>query len=160
MLLFASSIAVYFTIDAAATHSYFHGALHITRDLIDGVVCVFAYAMTALLLRRTIMKRVMPRATWAIAMMLFLVGAILPPLFVLWLSMNGPEPGSFRFATIANPFPRSDIRGDSVRTAILLLWAGTVTMLNAPWFLGQWQRFRRLEGGRPARMSSGVSPGD
>ncbi|HVR39685.1 MAG TPA: hypothetical protein VMU84_11365 [Thermoanaerobaculia bacterium] len=156
---FILTIVAYAVIDAQAPVPTFNVPISATRDLIDGLLCVFGYAMTALLLRRTLLQRVPPRATWAIAMAVFILGAIIPPLIVLMISMDGADPGIYSFATIANPFPRQDMRGDPTRTFLLVAWVASMTFANFKWFTGQWRRFKP-EGERPARISPDVSSGE
>jgi hypothetical protein len=137
MLFYAATIALY-----ALTQVGSNGI----RELADAALCMIAYGLTAALIRRKWLPRIPPRVTWAIALMLFLILAIVPALAAFLIDAETDFTGYVSIATIANPFPnrmRSDPAKD-IRTATLLFWCFVQLALNAPWIVGQFGRFRRF----------------
>ncbi len=142
LLFYAATIALY-----ALTHV---GSNSI-RELADAALCMMAYALTAALIRRKWLTRIPPRVTWAIALVLFLILAIVPALVAFLLDAETGFSGYVSIATIANPFPnrmRSDGAKD-VRTAVLMFWCLVELTLNAPWIAQQFGRFRRFRTAEP-----------
>lgn len=148
--LMIATIAFYFAAGARSTALDDYETIGI--HLINAALCIAAYALTALLIRRTILaRRVPPRLTWAIALLLFLVGAIVPPMIVFLRWTETPEfTLYFQAATVLNPFPPSLAPAAEWRTLILSIWAGIVVLANAEWMKRQARAFRPLYGGAPS----------
>lgn len=131
-----------------------------TRWMIEGILCVVGYAFTALLIRRRLRDGIIPgRVTWAIAMTLFIFGAVLPPLLCMSFFNNTPRFNDyFRIATMLNPFPMTDAGARSSRTAFLTAWVIIVVVANADWMKGMLARFRRTEAAaRPREVAELVA---
>jgi len=128
--------------------------------MIDGCFGITAYAMTALFIRRRwLARRVPPRNTWAIALVLFLFGAIVPPI-IFFVIYNETQTFNdyFHLAMMGNPFPMtSRSRVFLSRTLFLGVWAGVSTLANARWLADRFAHFRR--GGAAAASAAG-SPGE
>lgn len=125
-----------------------HGrhASHLLR-LLEASLCLYGYAMTALLLRRKVLKRIPARATWGIALALFVLGAIVPPLiFFASFSNTGQLKQTFLYATLFNPFPQFEARTNPLRIIVLGSWALLMFSANASWIAAQWRGFRRPNG--------------
>jgi len=110
---------------------------------LHGALALIAYAMTALLLRRTWLRRVPARVTWGIALALFLFFVLIPPL-VLFIGYHGTPVFKeyFVFATMLNPFPNTDAAPTPLRTIILGGWAFLAFAANGGWLAAQWRAFR------------------
>ncbi len=116
-----------------------------SQVLTEAVICFLAYALTALTLRRTLLRRVPARATWAIGLGVFLVVAVIPPL--VFLAAYGgtiPLKESYNAITILNPFPSLDGVTHPFRLPLLLGWLVLVLAANVPWMASQWRAFRRF----------------
>jgi hypothetical protein len=110
---------------------------------VEAALALFAYALTALLLRRTLLRHVPARTTWAIALLLFLILVVVPPLLVFALLHGDPLfKSAFNLATILNPFPRTDAPANVLRTLLLGGWAIAAFAANARWIAEQWLAFR------------------
>jgi hypothetical protein len=139
LFFYAATIALY-VLTQTGTSS--------VRALADGALCMLAYALTAALIRRKWLTRVPPRVTWAIALVLFLILAIVPALVAFLMDAETTSfSGYVQIATIANPFPssmRSAVAKD-IRTATLAFWCFVELILAAPWIAQQLGRFRRYQ---------------
>ena len=143
ILFYIATIALYFLM-----HSFTSVSVDITRGLVDAALCILAYALTATLVRRKLLSRVPPRVTWAIALCLFVLLALLPGLLALAIEAQSRQLGELmQVATFANPFPMSSRSGElrDFRTIFLLMWAGLAFALNLRSMAQQIARFRRLQ---------------
>lgn len=144
-MLFLTATAAAYDIAAAAIPPRWSDATHAFYPiwLQQGLLAIFAYAMTALLLRRTWLRRVPPRATWGIALGLFLTGVLVPPL-LLYLGYHGTAvfKQNFGIVTMLNPFPRTDAPPEALRSYVLGGWALLAFAANTRWFAAQWRAFR------------------
>jgi len=111
----------------------------------------FAYSMTAALLRRYVLRRILPeRHTGALAALLLCLGCFLPLLAALVLYSGsrwrgGPHAiaGRAGWWNALNPFMlwEHDCRSLCTRTA--LVWAAVAALLSVPWYVEQVVLFRR-----------------
>jgi hypothetical protein len=116
----------------------------LTRDLLEAALCMIAYALSGLLIRRRAFRgRIPPRATWAVATALLVVIAVIPPvLFLVRYHETQVFSDYFYLAALGNPAPVPGYaRGGPVRLIVLLLWCAAVAAANRDWFAGQLQRF-------------------
>ncbi|PYQ30140.1 MAG: hypothetical protein DMF56_10495 [Acidobacteria bacterium] len=123
-------------------------SIDITRALVDAALCVLAYTLTATLIRRKLLSRIPPRVTWAIALSLFVLLALIPGLIALVIDAQSKQLGELmQLATFANPFPMASRTGElrDFRTLFLLIWAALAFAFNARSFMQQAARFRRFD---------------
>ena len=148
------TVACYYIAGSYAARLDYYDALG--SHLSNAALCVAGYALAALLLRRTLLQRIPPRVTWAIALLLFLLGAIVPPLVTFLFWTETPEfPMYFQYATIFNPFPSSTEQPADWRTLVLSIWAGVMLLANVEWMKRQARGFKPLEcGGKAAALKA------
>lgn len=129
----------------------FGARLYDNFEVMIGIVLyAFAYCMTALLIKRLFLPDRVPRMhTWAIAMLLLLLGCILP----LFCGFFFGQTRRFSDAWfVGNPFAMmGDSRNDSVRHMHMIFaggWAFVIVWLNLRWLIHQYRNFRpyRAEG--------------
>jgi hypothetical protein len=116
----------------------------LTRDLLEAALCMIAYALSGLLIRRRAFRgRIPPRATWAVATALLVIVAVIPPvLFLMRFNETQVFSDYFYLAALGNPAPVPGYaRGGPVRLIVLLLWCAAAAAANRDWFAGQLQRF-------------------
>jgi hypothetical protein len=123
------------------------------RWLIDAALCMTAYACSALLIRRKLLaNRILPKGTWAIALVLFILLAIVPP--IVSLIFDAEQPGFTRvmeIATLANPFPITQTQDPRIfRLVFLALWCGIAMAANARWLIDVYRGFRHPADAEPA----------
>ncbi|HYR27473.1 MAG TPA: hypothetical protein VEU30_03360 [Thermoanaerobaculia bacterium] len=145
VLMYAATILVYWRVGLATKSLTAAQATTISTFLIDGAVAMLAYAMTAVLLRRTLLKRVPASRTWGLALGVFMLLTVLPPIAILTRDAEAMDWTTYvHITTLANPFPTMQ-RPEELqlaRTLFLVVWAALVTSANAPWFLAQIQKFK------------------
>lgn len=147
ILFYAATIVLYAGTEALAASSL-RINVDITRALVDAALCILAYALTATLVRRKLLTRVPPRVTWAIALCLFVLLALLPGLFALAIEAQSKQLGELmQVATFANPFPMSARFGElrDFRSLFLLIWAALAFAFSMPSMVRQAVRFRRFQ---------------
>lgn len=152
LLMMAATIATY-SIAASRVHTLaITDTFEITRWMVEGTICMIAYAFTALLVRRRLLAdRLLPKFTWSIALGLFIFGAVLPPLLCMMLFSRTPQFNTyFEYATLFNPFPMTDAGPRLGRIAILMLWTILVVVPNAAWMRELLVRFRHADAPEPA----------
>jgi len=140
-------VVLYYAGAHAAPLLYAERVPLVTRYLADGVFCIVGYALTAALLRRKLLPRIPARTTWAVALGLFLIGAIAPMVIGLAMDAETNRFGLYaNVATMLNPFPMTmrSAKAASVRTLVLALWALAVMLMNSAWIVAQARRFRPL----------------
>ncbi len=153
VLMYAATIATYWT--AAVTQRVVTGtrAMLMVNILTDAALAMLAYAMTAVLLRRTLLRRVPANRTWGIALVLFIALTVLPPIAILSRDAESMSWGTYvHITTIANPFPTMQ-RPEELqlaRTIFLAVWAGLTAAANAKWFSSQVRGFKPLKPRDPA----------
>jgi hypothetical protein len=145
---------------AATLVAYRVGAAYVTATklvdidsnalwMAEAAMCCIGYATLALLVRRSRLGRRVPaRATWAIALVLFLLLAVIPPLLFFALYSDASRSSEyFRIVTVANPFPMTDASSTDglslYRTAFLAVWALLGAAANGRWLASQFARFHR-----------------
>jgi hypothetical protein len=104
---------------------------------------VFAYALTAFLLRRYLLKRIPSEFTWLLAMILLVLGSTLPVLIGYLLFFND-DWGATDYGRwfVGNPFAWG-YRGSRVFfLKVGVTWAAIVWLLSLPWLLGRFRQFR------------------
>lgn len=104
---------------------------------------VFAYALTALLLRRYLLKKIPSEFTWLLAMILLVLGSTLPVL-IGYLVFFNDDWGATDFGRwfVGNPFAWG-YRGSRVFfLTVGVTWAVIVWLLSLPWLLGRFRQFR------------------
>jgi hypothetical protein len=114
---------------------------------------IYAYALTAVLLRRISPIRVRTVDTWVVVIFLLAVGCTGPLLISYILAWGRP----WRFDDqyywlVTNPIVAGSIVGEHSRYRLLFwavpgIWAGVVTLLNVSWFVRQMVGFRPFVGG-------------
>jgi len=147
LLFFAGTVVLYYAGAHAAPLLYAERVPLVTRYLADGVFCIVGYALTAALLRRKLLPRIPARTTWAVALGLFLIGAIAPMVIGLAMDAETNRFGLYaNVATMLNPFPMTmrSAKAAGVRTLVLALWALAVMLMNGAWIVAQARRFRPL----------------
>jgi hypothetical protein len=118
-----------------------------THVLAEAAMCFLAYALTALTLRRTLLRRLLARATWAIGLVIFVVLAVIPPLVFLAGYSGTPQlKEHYNTVTILNPFPVLAGPTHPLRLPLLIGWVVLVFAANVPWIATQWSAFRRFNG--------------
>ncbi|HEX7153959.1 MAG TPA: hypothetical protein VF618_20890 [Thermoanaerobaculia bacterium] len=121
--------------------------------LLEAAICLLAYAMTALLIRRKLLARRLPqRFTWTIAAALLILIAVVPPIIFLAAHHDTQTFNDyFHLVAIANPVP-VPVPDDlpPVRLAVLMLWCGAMLAANRGWFAEQLRRFAPLDRGGEA----------
>lgn len=146
LLLFGATIAIYYAVGMAVLPLGSASVTRFARIMLDATACIVAYAMTAVLIRRKLLRRVPVNRTWAVVLAVFLLVAIVPSIFGFALDAETNEfPRFVEAVTVPNPFPmpdRSEVSAD-FRTLLLVGWALLTLLANAGWFTGQYRRFRR-----------------
>jgi hypothetical protein len=133
------------------------------------VIClyVYAYALTAVLCRRTFFSSMLkPVFTWVLMLVLAALGSALPYLIILVVPQNSlqfemdntwillPNPIASVVA-VADPRHNTNIHDfDGVCLLFVSLWSVLVTLLALPWFAAQVRAFRPLS--RPVADSDQV----
>lgn len=146
IVMYTLTIAAYVTTVELSVFTNPREPLNIVQPLIDGALAMIGYAMTAVLLRRKVLRRVPPGRTWGLVLALFIVLTVLPPIAILTRDAETSDWGTYvHITTMANPFPTM-MREESLRnsrTIVLGLWAFLSMLGNAPWFASQVRGFRR-----------------
>lgn len=146
MVMYAATVGLYVLTCELSKIRAPRDPLIIVQPLIDGMLAMIAYAMTAVLLRRTILKRVPAARTWGLVLLLFIVLAVLPPIAILTRDAESIEWTTYvHITTLANPFPTMQ-REEHLRdwrTGFLAVWALLAVGANATWFASQMRLFRR-----------------
>ncbi len=100
------------------------------------------YCLSALVLRKTLFKRiVVPELTWALALLMMLLGTAFPYILALLMKVNYIDIHSPFYATVA--FRELDWNADSTIIWLLVIWAGVAGAFLAPSFVESMARFRR-----------------
>ncbi|HEU4391410.1 MAG TPA: hypothetical protein VFV34_26660 [Blastocatellia bacterium] len=103
----------------------------------------FAYATTALFIRRTfVSKWIGHKYTWAIAMLLLAVGCILPALLSYLLFFDSWRAERHGMWLVGNPFVFGIQQFQGAYLAFAGAWATIGALVNLPWFVDQMTRFR------------------
>ncbi len=105
---------------------------------------IYAYAMTALLLRKAVFRHVVPPAhTWSLALVLGAVGCTLPLLIMIFVS-GGDWYQDEEIWLIANPAALYEGDRSLRRDALIFtcVWSVIVTAIGFPALIGQWRNFR------------------
>jgi hypothetical protein len=116
---------------------------------------LYAYAMTAVLLRDFLLRGVNAAYTWVVMLLLVAAGSLLPMVISFLLMMDRWRYDDHYYFLLLNPFSAlielTDLRrrhGTGIGQVYIFFavgWAAVVTALNVPWFFGQFFRFRRSE---------------
>jgi hypothetical protein len=101
-----------------------------------------AYALTAVLLRRTLLRRrVPPERTWVVLVLLLaLGGAVIPVLALVLAPLMFSVDGGFWLIT--SPFAMTQSTIDEVAPLVAAGWTLVALVANGRWFLAQWRAFR------------------
>jgi len=145
VLLYAATILTYWRAVVLTRSATPKEATTLTVFLVDGAVAMLAYAMTAVLLRRTVLKRVPAGRTWGLALGVFMLLTVFPPLAILTRDAESMNWTTYvHITTLANPFPTMMRPAELqlARTLFLAVWAGLATAANAPWFKSQIRKFK------------------
>lgn len=144
-LFFGATIAMYELVQRTRPPSLGNEKILESRVLAEAAICFFVYLLTALLLRRKVLHRIPPRATWAIGLCIFLFVAVIPPLIFLAGSDKSTDlQERYNLVTILNPFPFLEGVGHPARLPILMLWLLIVSVMSVPWIGEQWRAFRPM----------------
>lgn len=109
------------------------------------VICLysFAYAMTAVLVRSMVLRRVQIVGTWVIAFFMVAILSTVPYLVAVLVLSNKMMRKDEHLWLIANPFQAAlDREQHSNYLTFVSFWAGTVALLCLPWLIAQLRRFR------------------
>ena len=145
--MYAATIGLYYGGLTLADTRMKTDAMLMVNYLTDGALTMLAYAMTAVLLRRTVFKRFPANRTWGLALILFIVLTAIPPLAILSRDAESLDWSVYvHITTIANPFPTAQRPAEwrLARTIFLAVWAGLATAANGAWFAAQMARFKPL----------------
>ncbi len=108
----------------------------------------FAYALTAVLVRRVSPWKIPAGFTWVVLLVLWAAGSIVPFLISFLLFYQNWNYESHFGWLLTNPFVAiGDVSNFHHNHAEFFLtfaavWAGLVTVLSIPWFVRQCRRFR------------------
>lgn len=120
---------------------------------------LFAYGLTAVLVRRVPAFRIRPGYTWIVVLGLLVGLCVLPLLFVFLVYIYPGRPYNEYYRWFLNdPIVAA---GDSDHTHEFFLfaagWAGLAFVLNLPWFWRQLRAFRPYAGTTPASALAGAA---
>lgn len=128
----------------------------------EAALIFLAYALTALALRRRFFAaRIPAQATWAIALILFLLLAVAPPLVMISASDSKTSDLRERFAfwSMLNPF--ATVTGEDphpFRMPLIGLWAVAAFAAVSPWLARQWRAFRPPGDDTPTELGLREAP--
>jgi hypothetical protein len=106
----------------------------------------FAYAATALFIRRTLLARwIGHKYTWAIAMVLLTAGCTVPFLLSYLLFFDTWRFEKHGMWLVGNPFVLGEERFRALYLVFAGTWAAVGVVVNVPWFADQIRCFRRWE---------------
>jgi hypothetical protein len=126
----------------------------VVTTLIWGIVYVYAYALTAALIRRWFLPKLRPFFTWIMAIGVGAVAFVLPSLTYLLAVSFGFPPHDWLEWQVTTPLvlicwdPGFRALGHWVASA----WALSVALLNAGWIVERYRAFRRFDPGVPTRV--------
>lgn len=112
---------------------------------------LYCYALTAVLVRRTLLERGQTVYTWVVMVLLVAAGSALP-ILVVFLLFQRIEFAQHYVWMLTNPVAGLIGVGDyrfharEFILAFVAAWAGLVTLLNVPWFARQFRTFRPFAG--------------
>lgn len=148
ILLFGLTIGV--TIGSFMLYATIHGKFNIEEELVNLMIGVplfaYAYAMTALLIQRYLLKPVTNSTqTWILALVLLALLIAVPPL-IARLAMGFSTWDSITSQTVllANPFVLVEDRYAFGCIVFAACWAIMVTVLSLGWFIRQFINFKPL----------------
>ncbi len=117
-----------------------------------GGLYVFSYAMTALLIRRVVARKISAAFTWVVMLILMGLGCSIPFLFILLFYSEWHYETHQRWlvsipAVGMAEATRTDVlgRSDPFFLTVVAIWAAAVAVLNVPWFIRQVRAFRRYQ---------------
>lgn len=143
VVMYAATVIVYHFV-FIGTKAGFTRPTTIAQYLVDAALAMIGYAMTAVLLRRKVFRRVPAGRTWGLVLVLFVLLTILPPLAILAGDAETPQwDGLVHVTTLLNPFPTTQrsIALREQRTLLLGAWALAMLLSNTNWFLAQMRAF-------------------
>jgi hypothetical protein len=146
ILMYVATLLAYGA-TATSAPTWMRRTTSMTQLLIDALLAMIGYAMTAVLLRRTLLRRVPASRTWGIVLALFILLTVLPPIAAFARDADSDNYAQWvHVTTMFNPFPTARTQSlRDARTVTLGIWAGLMLMANAPWFVQQARGFRRVE---------------
>jgi hypothetical protein len=117
------------------------------RLFAEAALCLLFYTAAAAAIRRRFLTKIPARATWAVALILFLLLAVAPPLIFL-AAYSGTSDFAQRYNALAilNPFPAFSGQASVLRLPLLAALAILAFAANASWIAEQWRAFRRFDG--------------
>jgi hypothetical protein len=110
----------------------------------------YCYALSAVFVRRMV-RRIPPVYTWLVAVVLIVLGSIVPFLVTFFFRFNWSSEDHLDWL-LTNPIVGLMLMGDGrfnrshVVEVFLMCWAAIITLLNVPWFFRQIRRFRPFAG--------------
>jgi hypothetical protein len=136
-----------------------------------GMLYVYCYALTAVFLRDTLLRRaVSPVFTWILIIFLLFFGCLAPFLISFMIAYPHWRIEAHFYSLLLNPGAAmaefADFRSprQGIYVMVAAVWAGLVTALNAPWFVKQIARFQPYRGSTlgapPAPMPITAGPLD
>jgi hypothetical protein len=148
ILLFLLTIGA--TLVCFALYGTIHGSFDIDEQLISLMIGLplfaYAYAMTALLIQRYLLKSVTnPMQTWILALVLLALLIAVPPLIArLAMGFSSWDSITSQTVLLANPFVLAENRYAFGCIVFAACWAIIVTVLAMPWFIRQMRNFKPL----------------
>ena len=107
---------------------------------------VYCYCMTAVMVRKALLKKVPHQFTSMIALLLMVFGCIMPMLIVnmaypehSYMSRLSRQP--YRYWMLTHPSALDDKAFFPTVMMFLVIWGGIVTLACLPWFVGQFKKF-------------------
>jgi hypothetical protein len=125
--------------------SYYYGAFeeHI-ETMIVFFLYIFCYCMTALWIRRVVLPQVRNTVfTAVIALLLMIVGCIVPVLFAFFGNVSTRRLDDAGYWSMGNPFFVLDCHDDYRANclALTVIWAAVVAAMNLPWMIKRYFEF-------------------
>jgi hypothetical protein len=103
----------------------------------------FAYAMTAVFLRKALLGRWIPQKfNWAIATLLLAAGCTLPFLLTFFLSLDSWDYDEYGGWLVGNPFLVGTDRFGTAYLTFAGVWALVAALVNLPWLARQIREFK------------------
>lgn len=121
---------------------------------------LYCYGMTSILLRRTLFRSIPNIFTWLIIVLLLVILCLIPYFtsYVVWSYRGNGRFWNYEqnyYWLLGHPWyaayemsslnPYSNNQRTFVYLAVVLMWAGLITLLNLPWLVKQIRNFRTFE---------------
>ena len=114
-----------------------------TGEVAVFVLYCLAYALTAIFLRRTLLRRLGADKTWVLMLVLLAIGSAVVPILALVLIPNGQAENSPLWL-ITSPIAMTHHSATELTLIVAVSWTLLGLAVNARWLAGQWRAFRPL----------------